>query len=248
MKKILHAILFASMAFIAGCGGINFSQVSPEAKGFSPGTIAVLPATVGEHESSRSIIDDAVSRKLLQTGAFENIVDSASIKNQLAGSTELAASMEGYIQRLNTLGISDANVAMKLKDALHADAFFLTYVSSWEYGRQEGNKVARVGIGIKLINASNGNVIWKANHELVEEYLMIRPDLGKLSEELLAAILKEMPIEKRSVKKDEKAGKAGNGLAAANAAIVSQTPTSQTPAKASKLNAAPATAEPATPK
>lgn len=200
MKKTITALLFVFASFLAGCGGLNFSQVSPDAKDFSPSSIAVLPATVGEFESSRSVIDDLASRKLLETGLFNEVKDSATIKNQVAGSSEIASSMEGYIQRLNTLGISDANVSTKLKDALHADAFFLAYVTSWGYGRQGGDKVARVGLGIRLINPSNGTIVWKANHELVEEYWMIKPDLGKLAEKLLSEMFEEMPLEKRAAR------------------------------------------------
>lgn len=198
MKKIITAFLFVIASFLAGCGGLNFSQVSPDAKDFSPSAVAVLPATVGEFESSRSTIDDLVSRKLLETGLFEEVKESAAIKNQVSGSAEIASSMEGYIQRLNTLGLSDAAVSAKLKDALHADAFFLTYVTAWGYGRQGGDKVARVGLGIRLINPSNGSIVWKANHELVEEYWMIKPDLGKLAEKLLSEMFEEMPLEKRA--------------------------------------------------
>ncbi|MBI4949052.1 MAG: hypothetical protein HY955_02785 [Deltaproteobacteria bacterium] len=198
MKKMITAFFLVFAAFLAGCGGLNFSQVSPDAKDFSPSTIAVLPATVGEFESSRSVIDDLASRKLLETGIFEEVKDSATIRNQVSGSAETASLMEGYIQRLNTLGISDAVVSAKLKETLHADAFFLTYVTSWGYGRQGGDKVARVGLGIRLINPSNGVIVWKANHELVEGYWMIKPDLGKLADKLLSEMFEELPLVKRA--------------------------------------------------
>lgn len=200
MKKMISAFFLVFTAFLAGCGGLNFSQVSPEAKDFSPSTIAVLPATVGEFESSRSVIDDLASRKLLETGLFEEVRDSATIKTQVSASAETASLMEGYIQRLNTLGISDAAVSAKLKETLRADAFFLTYVTSWGYGRQGGDKIARVGLGIRLINPSSGSIIWKANHELVEDYWMIKPDLGKLADKLLSQMFKELPLEKRAPK------------------------------------------------
>lgn len=221
-KKMITAFLFVIASFLAGCGGLNFSQVSPDAKDFSPSAIAVLPATVGEFESSRSTIDDLVSRKLLETGLFEEVKESAAIKSQVSGSAEIASSMEGYIQRLNTLGISDAAVSAKLKDALHADAFFLSYVTAWGYGRQGGDKVARVGLGIRLINPSNGSIVWKANHELVEEYWMIKPDLGKLAEKLLSEMFEEMPLEKRA----SRPAKAAPAEPAAPAAQVAAPPAS----------------------
>lgn len=205
MKKAdaLLLVLFTAVS-LSGCGGLNFSQTSPEAKDFSPSSVAVLPATVGEHESSRSIIDEAVSKKLKETGAFEAVTDGSEVAQKLASSAEVANSMEGYIQKLNTLGISDAAASAKLGDSLQTDALFLTYVTSWGYGRQEGNKIARVGLGIRLVNASTGTVVWKANHELTEEYWMIKPDLAGLSEKLLSIMLKEIPVKKSSIKKGAK--------------------------------------------
>lgn len=240
VRKTLTAFFFVLAAFLAGCGGLNFSQVSPEAKDFSPSSIAVLPATVGEFESSRSTIDDLVSRKLLETGLFDEVKESATIKNQVSGSSEIASSMEGYIQRLNTLGISDAAVSAKLKDSLHADAFFLAYVTSWGYGRQGGDKVARVGLGIRLINPSNGSIVWKANHELVEEYWMIKPDLGKLADKLLSEMFEEMPLEKRAAK-NVKAVEATAAPAPAASAVPAPAPVTA-PAIEAAPEAAPVTA------
>ena len=136
---MITAFLLVFAAFLAGCGGLNFSQVSPEAKDFSPSTIAVLPATVGEFESSRSVIDDLASRKLLETGLFEEVKDSATIKTQVSASAETASLMEGYIQRLNTLGISDGGIG-QVKEMLRADAFsrICDFVGLRQAGRRQG--------------------------------------------------------------------------------------------------------------
>lgn len=60
-------------------------------------------------------------------------------------------------------------------------------------GRSEGNKIARVGLGLKLIDASRGTIIWKANHEKVEEYWALKPSMEKMAEELMSVLMKEMP-------------------------------------------------------
>lgn len=190
MKK---AVLLLLVFILAGCAGVNFSQVSPEAKDFHPKSIAIMPATVGEYESSRDIIDQVISSSLLKTGYFENVVDSTSIKTQVAASTELSNDIATYIQKLNTIGVSDTEAASKIKTAVNTEALFLTYVSSWGYGRSEGNKVARVGLGVKLVNASNGQVIWKANHEITEDYTIMKPNLDKMAKEVMKVLIKEMP-------------------------------------------------------
>lgn len=196
MRKVLTALcLFAAVA-LAGCAGVNFSQTSPDAANFHPQSIAVLPATVGEYEAARDAVDSIVSRQLSDRGIFNTVVDSAMVRSQMADSKELADEMSAYIQKLNGLGVSDAGQTARLKEALHSDALFLTYVTAWGYGRTGGNKVARVGLGVKLVDATRGTVIWKANHELEEEYWMIRPELGDLSDKLLGMLLDEMPVTK----------------------------------------------------
>ena len=191
----LKSIVFIALLFITfnGCSGLNFSQLSPDAKNFHPKTIAVLPATVGEYEASRDVIDGVVSKKLTKSGWFTNVTDAQTIKTQLTSSPELSADVQAYIQKMNTLGISDSVLAGKLRESLKANALFMTYVTSWGYGRLDGNKIGRVGLGVKLIDASKGTVIWKANHELITEYTFFAPKLPKMAEEVLAVLLKEMP-------------------------------------------------------
>jgi len=190
MRKVL---LFLFAVILSGCAGVNFSQVNPEAKDFHPKTIAVMPATVGEYESSRDIIEQVISSSLLKTGYFENVVDSTSIKTQVAGSTELANDVSSFIQKLNTIGVSDTEAVSRIKTTVNTEALFLTYVTSWGYGRSEGNKVARVGLGVKLINATNGQLVWKANHEVTEDYTIIKPDLDDMAKDVMRVLIKEMP-------------------------------------------------------
>ncbi|HIE65001.1 MAG TPA: hypothetical protein EYG28_09575 [Nitrospiria bacterium] len=189
-KKLL---LFLIITFLVGCGSLNFSQISPEAKDFHPRTIAVLPATVGQYESARDIVDVAVSRNLADRGWFENVVDVTTIKTRTLETPKLAIDLSAYIQRINTLGVSDSEMAKRLHNKLKADALFLTYITSWGYGRMEGNKVGRVGLGLKLVDASKGTIIWKANHELTEDYLLFKPKLEEIADDLLEILINEMP-------------------------------------------------------
>jgi len=190
MKQLAFVLI---IGFLTGCSSINYSQLSPDSKSFHPKTIAVLPATIGEHESARDLIDTAVSMKLVKTKWFANVVDAGSVKTQITQSTEISDELGKYIQQLNVLGVSDPALAGKLREGLNADALFLTYVTSWGYGRSDGNKVARVGLGVKLVDASKGTIVWKANHELVEEYTLFKPKLNNMTEELLTLLFKEMP-------------------------------------------------------
>lgn len=190
MRKI---VLLLFVVILSGCAGVNFSQVNPEAKDFHPKTIAVMPATVGEYESSRDIVEQVISSSLLKTGYFENVVDSTSMKTQVAGSTELANDVSSFIQKLNIIGVADTEAVSRIKTTVNTDALFLTYVTSWGYGRSEGNKVARVGLGVKLVNASNGQLVWKANHEVTEDYTLMKPNLSDMAKDVMSVLIKEMP-------------------------------------------------------
>ena len=190
MTRII--ILMVVLGF-SGCANVNFSMLGPGAKDFHPKTIAVLPPTVGEREAARGMVDAIVSKGLAKRGWFENVVDAATINAQVENSPDVASDLTAYIERINTLGVSDPTLAAKLRDTLKADALFLTYVTAWDYGRVEGSKVGRVGLGVKLVDASTGTVIWKANHDKVEDYWFFKPKLGKMAEELLDMLLKEMP-------------------------------------------------------
>ncbi len=193
MRNLVFAIMFVSIAALAGCAGLNFSQMSPEAKEFHPKTIAVLPATIGEHESARDVVEAVVAKKLSESMWYGSVIDAAAVKKMITESKELGDNVQNYLQQVNTLGTSDAALTQKLRDGLQVDALFLTYVTSWEYGRMEGNKVAKVGLGIKLVDAATGVVVWKANHELIDEYLAVKPSLDRLSEKLMKRLMKEMP-------------------------------------------------------
>ncbi|MFQ5779808.1 MAG: hypothetical protein ACE5HN_03365, partial [Nitrospiria bacterium] len=81
----------------------------------------------------------------------------------------------------------------RLRNTVNADAFFLTYVTSWGYGTMEGEKVGRVGLGVKLVDASKGAVIWKANHELIEGYWLLKPKLNGIADDVLDLLIDEMP-------------------------------------------------------
>ncbi|MBI5237119.1 MAG: hypothetical protein HY887_01670 [Deltaproteobacteria bacterium] len=193
MRNLAFAIMFVLIAALAGCAGLNFSQMSPEVKDFHPRTIAVLPATIGEHESARDVVEAVVAKKLSESMWYGGVVDAAAVKKMMAESKDLSDNVQNYLQQVNTLGTSDAALTQKFRDGLQVDALFLTYVTAWEYGRMEGNKVAKVGLGIKLVDAATGVIVWKANHELVDEYLAVKPSLDRLSEKLMKRLMKEMP-------------------------------------------------------
>jgi len=66
-------------------------------------------------------------------------------------------------------------------------------VNSWEYVRKEGDNVGRVGLSLRLVDATTGTTVWKARHERSNSYMFYRPYLKDVAKELVAEMIKAMP-------------------------------------------------------
>lgn len=192
MKKLLFLLCMGILA--SGCAGINYSYVSPEAKNFHPQSMAILPVMVGDYQAAGEVIDKVVSDEVVDTEWFSYVVDSIALRNQLSTSPALGNDVVAYIQKLTTLDISDEETAKKIANTLKVDALFLASVTSWGYELgKEDVKIGKVGLGIKLVCGKKGIIIWKANHEEIEDYWLIKPSLADIAEEVMEELLDEMP-------------------------------------------------------
>ena len=66
-------------------------------------------------------------------------------------------------------------------------------VDYWNYSKESDNKVAKVGIGIKMVDAGSGKILWKAGHHEAEEYVLFKPKLPDVAKNLVKKMIKEMP-------------------------------------------------------
>jgi TolB-like protein len=90
-------------------------------------------------------------------------------------------------------GQSDKDSAVKLGKALNVDSFLVVRVNSWEYVRKEGDNVGRVGLSLRLVDATTGTTVWKARHERSSSYMFYRPNLKDVAKELAAEMINAMP-------------------------------------------------------
>jgi len=67
---------------LAGCGGIRYSEVSPEAKEFHPKRIGVFPVDVGTYEEARGVIDQIIAGVLIDTKWFTDVVSADAINSR----------------------------------------------------------------------------------------------------------------------------------------------------------------------
>ena len=194
MGKFSVRLILVSLALILGaCGGLRFSQLDPSAKDFHPKRIVVFPADVGTYEEARNPIDQIVPGVLMDKKWFTDITDTASLNRQIQANDELRKAMTEYLSKLQTLNFSDAALSKKIGELTKADAFLLVAVDYWNYTVEKDKKLAKVSVGLKLIDAATGKIMWKAGHHLAESYLLLKPELSKVARSVVGDLVGEMP-------------------------------------------------------
>jgi len=98
-------------------------------------------------------------------------------------------------------GQSDKDSAIKLGKSLNVESFLVVRINAWEYARKEGDNVGRVGLTLRLIDATTGATIWKARHEKASSYMFFKPNLKDVAAELTDEMIKYMPPVLNSVRR-----------------------------------------------
>ncbi|MBN2439533.1 MAG: hypothetical protein JXL20_13145 [Deltaproteobacteria bacterium] len=182
-----------ALFWLSGCGGLRYSQAAREAKDFHPRRIAVLPADVGTYEEARGIVEQIVAGVLTDRKWFTDVVDAATIGNQIQSNEAYRKTVLDYLVKLRTINVSDSGLSKKIGETSQVDAFLVIHVDFWNYARENDKKLGKVGLGIKMVEASTGKIMWKAGHCEVESYMLFRPDLADVAEDLIKTMVGEMP-------------------------------------------------------
>jgi PBP1b-binding outer membrane lipoprotein LpoB len=188
----LGAILTGAL-LLAGCGGLQEVWEGPGAKIFHPQAIAVLPPMSSQYDSAREDIQEVLAIALRRMGHIERVMPPESVTDIFQGSKEAFDSLVFYFSRLEMTGQSDKESAITLGKALNVDSFLVVRVNSWEYIRKEGDNVGRVGLSLRLIDATTGTTVWKARHERSSSYMFFRPNLKDIAKELALEMTSYMP-------------------------------------------------------
>jgi hypothetical protein len=192
-KAYILSVVVLLILTLVGCGGLRYSQVAPEAQDFHPKRVGVLPADVGTYEEARGIIDQVIAGVLVETQWFTDVVAADIISNQLQSNEELRKVYLDYISKLKAVNFSDPEMSKKIGEISKVDALLLINVDYWNYTKENDKKVGKVGIGIKMVEASTGKIMWKAGHHEAEDYMLIRPKLPDVAKDLVKKMIKEMP-------------------------------------------------------
>ena len=193
--KLIFGLL---LLITAGCGGLLEVWEGPGAIVFRPQAIAVLPPMASQYDSAREDIQDVLSSALANVAKIERVVSPENVTDIFQASKEAFDSLVFYFSRLEMTGQSDKEAAIKLGKALNVDSFLVVRVNSWEYIRKEGDNIGRVGISLRLIDATTGNTVWKARHEESESYMFFRPNLKDIANKLANEMIVYMPPQKKA--------------------------------------------------
>jgi len=196
MSQLSHIRLGAALTtalLLAGCGGLQEVWEGPGAKIFHPQAIAVLPPMASQYDSAREDIQEVLAIALRRMGHIERVMPPESVTDIFQGSKEAFDSLVFYFSRLEMTGQSDKESAITLGKALSVDSFLVVRVNSWEYIRKEGDNVGRVGLSLRLIDATTGTTVWKARHERSSSYMFFRPNLKDIAKELALEMTSYMP-------------------------------------------------------
>ena len=192
-RVFIVSLVILLFVTLLGCGGLRYSQVAPEAKNFHPKSVGVLPVDVGTYEEARGVIDQVIAGVLVDTQWFTDVVAADIISNQLQSNEELRKVYLDYISKLKAVNFSDPEMSKKIGEISKVDAFLVINVDYWNYTKENEKKVTKVGIGIKMIDASSGKILWKAGHHEAEDYMLIKPKLPDVAKDLVRKMIKEMP-------------------------------------------------------
>ncbi|NTW77300.1 MAG: hypothetical protein HGB33_05915 [Syntrophaceae bacterium] len=196
MTRKLFAICSLIMLIIslAACGGLRFSQVSPEAKDFHPQRIAVFPVEIGGNsEEAKGAVEKIVAGVLADKKWFSNITDAESLNRELPANEELRKTMADYLSKLRTVNFSDPELSKKIGEITNTDAFLMVSVDIWSYTMEKEDKVAKVSLGMKLYEAATGKLMWKAGHQIAKSYILIKPDLPDVARDVVEKMVVYMP-------------------------------------------------------
>ena len=195
-KLFVKCILMIFVLTTIACSGLRFSQLAPEAKDFHPQKVAVFPVEMlnyKETKGARGVVEQIIAGSLVEKKWFANIMDTESLNSQLLANEELNKAMTEYLSKLHTLDFSDPDLSKKIGELAKVDAFLLVSVDEWDYTVQKDEKVAKVGMTMKLYEASTGKLMWKAGHAITESYAFFKPDLPKVASDVTREMIVCMP-------------------------------------------------------
>jgi hypothetical protein len=178
---------------MSGCGGLRYSEVSPDAGNCHPRQIAVLPVDATIFPEARGVVDRLFSEVLVERQWFSGVIGGDAISERMKKDDALRAAVTDYLTKRAKVNYSDPELSGRIGVLTGADAFLIIRVDSWLYTVQDDKKLAKTGFSIAMIESKTGKTVWKAAHDRVSDYLLVKPDLSSMARGLIREMTDRMP-------------------------------------------------------
>lgn len=193
--KIIRILLLYSLLFLfAGCGTpLRYSHTIPAAKDFKPERIVVFPANAVVYPEQAGNMEKIAAEALSDRRWFSRVITADAVKKLVDTDAKFKKVYTEYISKLKEVSFSDPDLSKQIGEQISADAFLWLRIDYWNYAKEGDDKVAKVGLDMKLIDAVTGMVVWKAAHEEVRNYKVLKPDLSNIAKSLTKDMISHMP-------------------------------------------------------
>lgn len=189
----LVAATVLTVWLLAGCEGLRFVQTAEEAKDFHPKSIGVLPADVGIYRDAQGKVDGIITEVLTGTKWYVTVVGGEEIRRRIEANEVLRRSVDVYLAKLRELNFSDPELCKAIAELCGIEALLIPTVDVWEYTMLAGDKIARVGISMRLVDTRSGKTMWRAGHQVTEEYRFLKPELTGMGRSMVRKMIDKMP-------------------------------------------------------
>ncbi len=187
-------LVFLALSLALGCGGpLRYSQVSPDAAEFHPESIAVLSVSAGAFPEAQGKVEGILARALAKKKWLKKVIQPEQLAAAVEKDPALKKDIADYLEKLRTVSFSDPDISKRIGDALGIQTFMVGQVELWHYAEVGDKKQATVAFELKLVNTDTGKILWRVNHSKVEEYMLLKPGLLGMAENLADEMIDRMP-------------------------------------------------------
>jgi hypothetical protein len=143
-KTGITAIIAIVCLGILGCGGLRFSEISPDARDFHPRRIAVLPADATAFADAKGVVDRLFAEALIERQWFSEVVGGEAIGRRLESDEAFRKVVAGYLAKRANVSFSDPEMSGRIGGLTGTDAFLLVRVDYWNYATEMDKKDQRI--------------------------------------------------------------------------------------------------------
>ncbi|MEK7827644.1 MAG: hypothetical protein AAB299_07925, partial [Thermodesulfobacteriota bacterium] len=98
-KTGVTAVIAILCLGILGCGGLRFSEISPDARDFHPRRIAVLPADTAAFAEAKGVVDRLFAEALIERQWFSDVVGGEAVGRRLESDEAFRKVVAGYLAK-----------------------------------------------------------------------------------------------------------------------------------------------------